>query len=167
MPTENSIRQRHTPHKLSAYKALTAAALATTVSACSQSASMSKDIPFSVGRNYFAKVASNDGAQAFLVTSSATRDSLLGSAAVMGKNGMPTSVDMDKQAIIAIVLPDTDCPTEITPLAVQQTAKDTVTVSFSALRHEQTSYTMRPFAMLIVDKQTVSGKVVSLEENTK
>ena len=128
---------------------------------------MPRQIPFKTGNNYFAKKSATTDRQLLIIGTRNQCDSLLGAAAVMGRGGQPTDIDFSKQTIIGIVMPDTDQPTEITPTSLTQTSADTVTVAFSTTRHEPSSYTMRPFAMIVVQKKDIDGKTITLQETTK
>lgn len=65
------------------------------------------NIPYVVMNNYFLK---NNvvGISYPLITKQEEFSGLFGMAAVMGKDGAPTSVDFSKESVIAIVLPETN-----------------------------------------------------------
>lgn len=66
-----------------------------------------KLVNFTVLRNYF----HNNNAPALsspLITSKKAFDEQFGEAAFMGKNGQPTPVNFSKNAVLAIVLPETN-----------------------------------------------------------
>lgn len=58
-----------------------------------------------------------------LITSQADFDKYFSPAAVMGKNGEPTKIDFRKQAVVAIVLSETDRAAEIKDLKIVDTGK--------------------------------------------
>lgn len=58
-----------------------------------------------------------------LITSQADFDKYFSPAAVMGKNGEPTKIDFRKEAVVAIVLSETDRAAEIKDLKIVDTGK--------------------------------------------
>lgn len=114
-------------------------------------------ISYIEGRNYFflngAKVPSNP-----LITSEDEFNSLFGAATTMGRDGQPTDIDFARQAVIAIVLPQTDRQTEI-KLGRLVAYKDTLTLNYKVVTGEKQTYTVRPMAFVVVDKKYCKSTV--------
>ncbi len=121
---------------------------------CGCATQQPESITFRDGRNYFVR---NDVEEIpLIIDNEAERDSVLGTAPVMGDGGLPTEIDFTQEALINIALPETNCPTEIKIEKVERTA-DSLVVSFKAIRSQEASYTMLPYAMAIVRKDAISG----------
>ena len=71
-------------------------------------------VPFKQAQNYFFR---NDASapEDAKITDQATFESYFGMAAVMGRNGLPTSIDWNKEFVIALVLPEATVETKIEP----------------------------------------------------
>ena len=104
-----------------------------------------KEIKYTQVINYFVFNSATDVPA--LIKTEEMFDSCFGAAAFMGKNGMPTPIDFSKEVVIAVVLPETFCPTTITP--VRLTQKDKKLIFYYSVKEDfPTSYTTRPFLLI-------------------
>jgi len=121
------------------------------------------DVKYKVARNYFfnndAIVPSNP-----MVTSQKDFDKLYGAAAVMGKDGAPTAIDFSKQVAIGIVLPLTNNHTEVVPTRLTSDGEVLTLHYKEQIGEKNMSWTMRPMAIVIVDKK-YKGKTCVLEKD--
>jgi len=119
-------------------------------------------IKFELVKNYFFR---NDAEipTSPLVTSQEQFDSLFGAAAFMGKDGMPTKVDFDKQSVIAVVKPSSTTSLSLSPLHVYKNGNDVIFTYKNAVGGDQGFYT-QPILLIVVDKSDVDGCTVSLQE---
>ena len=108
-------------------------------------------VPFSVARNYFVR-SDADVTENVKITDQATFEGVFGMAAFMGKDGQPTSIDWDKEFVIAVVKPVTDVETVLEPLSLIKKGKSLV-LNYSLKSGPSMSYTIRPFFIIVVDKQ--------------
>ena len=108
-------------------------------------------VPFSVARNYFVR-SDADVAENVKITDQATFEGVFGMAAFMGKDGQPTFIDWDKEFVIAVVKPVTDVETVLEPLSLIKKGKSLV-LNYSLKSGPSMSYTIRPFFIIVVDKQ--------------
>jgi len=74
-----------------------------------------------------------------------------GEAAVMGTNGQPTNVNWAKQYVVAVILPETDRSTVVTPVNVCQNDKSVI-LYYNVQRGEKNSYKIVPFVAVALDK---------------
>ena len=117
-----------------------------------------ENVPFEVAKNYFFKNNQTIPASPKITTAEAF-DQLFGMAAYMGKDGQPTTIDFDKQFVLAIVLPVTDVATEIVPTQVE--LKDNqLFYSYEIKTGEQLSYSIQPVSIIILDKQFENHEVI-------
>ncbi len=129
------------------------AAVALLVTSCAtMQKNEGKSVKFKEANHYFfrndATVPTNP-----LVTTQEEFDKLYGMAAVMGKDGLPTTIDFSKQFAIGIVLPVTNDDTEITPEKLLSNG-DTLTLHYSTkVNAHNMSWQMRPMSLIIVDKK--------------
>lgn len=126
-----------------------AAAFALTLANCSNS---QKSVSFREGERYF--VRNDVESVPDFLTTEAERDSALGMAPVMG--GMPTEIDFSTEVAVPIALPVTNVATEMDVTGVSVDG-DTLVVSCRVERGDVMSYSIRPFAMAIVNKADVAG----------
>lgn len=125
---------------------------------CKQSA----DIPFEEVQNYFfrndADIPENP-----VIDSSEQFEELFGAAAFMGKDGQPTSIDFDKEFVIAVVNPVTDFLTELTPESLQKVDGELV-FTYRETVGEKQSWTMRPILLVKVDRKYKTDTVKLVKE---
>ena len=117
-------------------------------------------IPFEEVKNYFFR---NDAAipENPLIDSSEQFERLFGAAAFMGKNGQPTPVDFDREFVIAVVNPVTDCSTELVPESLRKEDGELV-FTYQETIGEQQSWTMQPILLVKVDRK-YKAEAVRLE----
>ena len=122
------------------------------------SCSPSGNVPFDTVRNYFFR---NDASvpSSPKISSQEQFDSLFGAAAFMGKDGQPTSIDFDRQFVIAVVLPETDIETTLEPLSLSRSGGE-LTFTYEKKEGGKVSNTMRPVLLVAVDKAYETETVV-------
>lgn len=86
-------------------------------------------------------------------------DSFFGQAATMSR--LPTTIDFDRQFVIAVTLPETDVATTLTPVSLKMEDKRLV-FSYQVKQGKQMSYTILPLMLIIVDKK-YDGDVVLMD----
>lgn len=77
---------------------------------------------------------------------------LFGMAAVMGTDGQPTSVDFEKEFVIAVVCPVTDLLTELAPESLRK-ADGKLVFTYSEKIGEKQTWSMQPVLLVKVDRQ--------------
>ena len=115
------------------------------------SCSQARSIPYEEVKNYFfrndASIPENpkiDSAEQF--------GALFGAAAFMGKGGKPTPVDFDKEFVIAVVNPITDCLTELAPESLTREGGELVFAYRETVGEKQT-WSMQPVLLVKVDRK--------------
>lgn len=117
-------------------------------------------VPFRVADAYF--VRNDVEAVPSFIRSVDERDSVLGMATTMFN--APTVVDFDNEVAVPVALPKTNIETEVRVTRLTANA-DTLVVSCDVERGGHLSYSVRPFALVIVAKESVDGlKYVRLSE---
>lgn len=111
------------------------------------------NIPYVVMNNYFLK-SNVVGISYPLITKQEEFSGLFGMAAVMGKDGAPTSIDFSKESVIAIVLPETNVSTEIIPLRLEKGAAQGLRMYYTVKRGEEMMSTMRPILLVKIKTNT-------------
>ena len=108
-------------------------------------------IMFTELENYFVRNDVDCSKQQRLILDNKTDfEQFFGMGTFMG--GMPTDVNWNKQYVVALVLPETNRETIITPIDVRQDG-DNVVLCYKVERgHEKLSYTMVPFTAVAIDK---------------
>ena len=127
------------------------------------SCKQAKDIPFEEVKNYFFR---NDAdiPESPVIDSSEQFEELFGAAAFMGKDGQPTSIDFDKEFVIVVVNPVTDCLTELAPESLQKVNGELVFTYYETVG-EQQSWTMRPILLIKVDRKYRTDSVKLCRSN--
>ena len=109
-----------------------------------------KEVPFTVLNNYYVR---NDvdcrKTQRLIIDNQRDFDVFFGPAALMG--GLPTDINWKKQFVVAILLPETNRPTMVTPLQVKQSPGNFI-FKYEVNRGHKTSYTLIPFAAVALDR---------------
>lgn len=83
-------------------------------------------------------------------------NAFFGKAAIMG--GTPTDINWKTQYVVAILLPQTNRPTMVTPLEVKRN-DHSVIFKYQVNRGRKTSYTLVPFAAIALDRPTTAQQV--------
>jgi hypothetical protein len=84
-------------------------------------------------------------------------DAFFGKAATMG--GLPTTVNWNKQYVVAIILPETKRATSIEPVAVKVTDNDVMVFSYHIKKGDKMSHSMVPFTAVAIDKPASDSKM--------
>ncbi len=122
------------------------------IGSCVATKSSSTDIPYKVAERYFIK--NNTGkTPPTVITTEKEFESYFGCAAVMGKNGMPTIIDFDRQYVISVTVPSTDLSTELIPVSLKMYADDKIDFRYRVKTGARQSYTTKPSLLIIVDKK--------------
>jgi len=116
------------------------------------SASAQQTIPFIVADHYFVNNTVNTVDNPKITTKSGF-DKIFGEAAVMGKNGEPTSIDFTRQYVVAVVNPETDAETTLIPVGLQRDGSGDLIFTYQEIIGEKQSYIMKPCLLIIVDKK--------------
>ncbi len=119
-------------------------------------------VNYTVAKNYFFKNNAEIPANP-KISSADEFQSLFGMAAVMGKDGAPTAIDFSKQFVLAVVLPVTDIYTEVQPVDVKAQDGELV-YEYSVKTGEKMSYSMRPMALIVLDREYDGLKVKMVEK---
>lgn len=83
-------------------------------------------------------------------------NAFFGKAAIMG--GTPTDINWKTQYVVAILLPQTNRPTMVTPLEVKRN-DHSVIFKYQVNRGRKTSYTLVPFAAIALDRPATAQQV--------
>lgn len=114
-----------------------------------------ENVPYETVQGYFVK---NDANLSTLkngkIITEAEFSAIFRPAAVMGANGMPTSVDFSKQYIISVVGNETDSAVTIVPVSLEKKGTH-LTFTYEYKVGEKQSYTIRPALIIAVDSQYV------------
>ena len=121
-----------------------------------------QEIPFSKAEGYFFRNNLAVPERPLIIESKEDLERSFGYATTMSSR--PTTIDFSNQAALAIVLPETDRPTDIVVKNIVKQHKDTLVVNCSVTRGESASYTMLPMTMVVIPKADVARVVVSREE---
>lgn len=122
------------------------------VAVAAADASDNKAVRYTVLHNYF---HNNDAPipSSPLITTQKEFDTQFGMATVMGKDGQPTKVNFNKQAVLAIVLPVTDNATDIDSVSVTETGEKELTLAYTIHVGVRRSFSIQPIELL-----AISGK---------
>ncbi len=120
--------------------------------------SASKDIPYSVAKNYFAK-NNIEGLVEKHITTAAQFDSLFGMATVMGNSGKPTPIDFEKQSVIAIIYPATNSADALKPISLEKLNNGDLCFTYHLDKGEKMSYSIHPSLILVIDKSYNSSVI--------
>lgn len=114
-----------------------------------------ENVPYETVQGYFVK---NDADLSTLkngkIATEGEFSTIFGPAAVMGPNGMPTTVDFSKQYIIAVIGNKTDSAVTVVPVSLVKKG-DHLTFTYEYKVGEKQSYTIRPALIIAVDSQYV------------
>lgn len=108
--------------------------------------------------NYYVSNQLSNGTHKIVIHNQEDFDRVFGAAAVMGRNGAPTRIDFNHQFVIALILPETNRLTEIETVALRRQG-DRLYFSYLLNEGHATSYTMRPFTAVVVDRNEPSDVV--------
>lgn len=108
--------------------------------------------------NYYVSNQLKNGTHKLVIHNQQEFESVFGAAAVMGRNGQPTNIDFRHQFVIAVILPETDRITSIETVMLKRLG-DRLYYSYIVEEGHRTSYTMRPFTAVVVDRNEPSDVV--------
>ena len=137
-------------------KALAAAFIAATLTACTGS------VNYREASGYFFKNNQPCPKDILVITNKAELERHFGYAATMSQR--PTEVDFSKEAVLAIVLPETDLSTDIGIKGITS-KQGSLTVNYKVNTGAKNSYTIQPMRMIVVDKSTLQNKTVTAKDN--
>lgn len=123
------------------------------LAACSGSKQAKNDveqISYHEARNYFLNLG-QEVAVGQKITNEQDFNRYFGMAAYMGKDGEPTGVDFDNEFVLPIVLPETDCETDITAVSLSGNAS-VINLNYKVKVGEKRDFYIRPIMLLVVDK---------------
>lgn len=120
-------------------------------------ANIAKQVGYTEAHGYFVRNDAPPHPAAYYDTQAAF-DSVFGCAAVMGKDGLPTTIDFTKQSVIAVIGGETNRPTEFRTVSLNAIA-DTLRLKYATKEGEPATYTMRPVLLLVINKPTATPNV--------
>lgn len=121
------------------------------------------DIVFTVAKNYFV----NNTVTSLLNPKIETAEKfteIFGMGSTMGDEGKPTEIDFQKQYVIAVVLPETEMKTTMSPVSLQKDEKGTITLLYKTTVGQKQLFTSRPNFLIIVDNSE-NGIIEVKEQN--
>ena len=108
------------------------------------------DIPFVVLDNYYVR---NDvdcsKVQHLIIDNERDFKAFFGEAALMG--GLPTDINWKRQYVIAVLLPETNRPTSVTPIEIKQ-SPGSIIFRYQVNRGSKGSYTLVPFTAIALNR---------------
>ena len=119
-------------------------------------------VSFADAKGYFFKNNQPNPVNPVVIQSQEQLEKQFGYATTM--DSRPTSVDFSKQAVIAIVLPETDRATEVKIKSIVPDANARLFVKYHVSVGKQQGYTIQPMAMVVVDKSSLKSNVVAVAE---
>ena len=109
------------------------------------------NIPYTIADKYFVKNTVGEF-NTSKIENQQKFDEFFGMATVMGEGGRPTIVDFNKQYVVAIVKPETNRSTKISPISLQTSEVGEVLFTYKVEVGEENTYTTRPLLLIIIDK---------------
>lgn len=125
-----------------------------TFAACQGGANSAKkpgDVPYTKAQHYFVNNTCNESGVK-KITSQNEFDAIFGMAPVMGEGGAPTAIDFSKSYVIAIIGDVSNRTPEIQINSLKQ-IDGKIEVGYSINDKEETTYSTKPCAILIVDNE--------------
>ena len=109
-----------------------------------------KSIQFQTLENYYVRNdVKHDKLQRYIFDNQEDFDAVFGPAPLMG--GLPTDINWKRQYVVAVLLPETNRPTMVTPMEVKQSPGNII-FYYQVNRGRKTSYTLVPFAAVALDR---------------
>lgn len=108
--------------------------------------------------NYYINNHLSNGTHKLVIQNQQEFESVFGEGAVMGRNGQPTRIDFSRQFVVAVILPETNRQTTIETALVRRLG-DRLYFSYIIEEGHATSYTMRPYTAVVVDRMEPSDVV--------
>lgn len=116
------------------------------------------DVAYTIAKNYFVNntVTQLDNPK---IETQAKFNETFGMATRMGSDGRPTAIDFAKQNVIAVILPETNMETTVTPISLQKDDKGNLLLTYKTVVGEKKTYTAVPFFAIIIDKSE-TGNII-------
>lgn len=108
--------------------------------------------------NYYINNHFPNGTHKLVIHNQQDFENVFGAGAVMGRNGQPTRIDFSKQFVVAVILPETNRQTTIETALVRR-VRDRLYFSYIIDEGHATSYTIRPYTAVVVDRMEPSDVV--------
>ncbi len=111
-------------------------------------------INFTLARNYFVNNTVTDSDIRYLKVNNKEKfDTFFGMATKMGEDGKPTQIDFNNEYVIAVIMPETNLPTIITPISFERSDDNKLVLSYiiKTNDNQEQTFTTRPFFMLIIN----------------
>lgn len=111
-----------------------------------------KEVPYTVLKNYCVRNDVNTTKlQRLIFDNEDDFKAFFGIAPLMG--GLPTDINWKRQYVIAVLLPETNRPTMVTPMEVKQSPGNII-FKYQVNRGHKTSYSLVPFTAIALDRST-------------
>ena len=107
-------------------------------------------VPYTIARNYFVRNDSKFRGNK-LIKNQDDFDAIFGKAATMGEGGTPTPIDFGKQFVLAIVRPQTNINTDITPNTLSADEGE-LKFNYNIMQGRSMSSVMTPLLILVIDR---------------
>ena len=117
-----------------------------------------ESINFKEAYHYFYRNDAPQGEQLLKLQSQKELDNYFGSAAIMGKDGAPTSIDVDNFFAIAKVFPETNRATKISNIKLIRD-KNRIILGYRAYDMTPQSYSIHPTILLIVSRKYIGSEI--------
>jgi hypothetical protein len=101
--------------------------------------------------NYYVRNDFANGTHKLVIHNQEDFRRVFGDAAVMGTNGNPTQVNFSRQFVVALILPETNRQTQLEPVMLNRVG-DRLYFSYIIYEGHNTSYNIRPFVAMVVDR---------------
>ena len=108
--------------------------------------------------NYYVNNYFPSGTHKLVIHNQQDFENVFGNASVMGRNGQPTRIDFSRQFVVAVIMPETNRQTTIETALVRRLG-DRLYFSYIIEEGHATSYTMRPYTAIVVDRMEPSDVV--------
>ncbi len=116
-----------------------------------------REIPYEEAHHYYA-IHGVEKTKWLVIETQEEFEKYFNQAAIMRKDGEPTSVDFSKSFVLGILLPDTDRPTVLSPVSLIM-RKGRLVYTFQTEEESPTGFTSRPSLLIIVDKTAFSPQI--------
>ena len=118
-----------------------------------------QDVPYSIAKRYFVKNTIGEF-NINRIADKETFEQYFGMAAVMGRDGLPTTIDFEQEFVIPVVLPETGYELSIVPVSLRNNGRGELLFNCRVDTLRELSYTIRPLLLTIVSKSFDTDNVV-------